>query len=593
MTSISSQGPQAARAKDGGFALIEVIVALGIFLMIIAALTPQVVAGLRSITRSNDSTVLKAVAQGELDRLRSLPFRVSLGTAAVATPDPKVDLLDLYFPDTTAASTPSCAGPAGYSMPGVDGTWQGYVTSASSKCDYEPSPPFYRTTNVQTRAPLGTIAIVRDVQFLTAGTSSAPTAAPTAAPSLYKAADVTHNAPPTPQVGVTVTVLYNNEGRTKAYTVFTQIARRDDSTPVLRSSLDVSALQVSSKTPDGSIESLSAGAVNVVGLVADATTTTAALSSIAGRIATGDPITSLSGYGAGSTFAAPSSANVSTVTDNGSVSAGCQYVCWGHTSSGADGDGAAAVTADSGLPRAGAFDDQLRASLDGGEPSALWFDNVPPSGSYRADLGLDAAKHAVRLEGTSLMSSSLVPPSICPFNAPSSLRLSSSGYLTSDNQSDGDGRDTVTCGVSQAASVALLPTTADWAADGIVRVTLKGEYAWCGVSNDVADGGVGLDIAVQVSDGNGGYQAPLSLGSSFDPSSVTIPGHGSLAQYVSALTLDTGGVTKSGSHVTASVPGLRLVTTPLRSDAMDPTGLDQDSAIMLKVGSLSCESEVS
>ena len=97
----------AAPRDDAGFTLVEVVVAIGIFLVVMTALVPQLITGLRAVTVANTSTVLKTVAQQEIERLRGLPFRVSLGGDST-TIEPDIDLLDLYFPNLDPATAPNC-----------------------------------------------------------------------------------------------------------------------------------------------------------------------------------------------------------------------------------------------------------------------------------------------------------------------------------------------------------------------------------------------------------------------------------------------------------------------------------------------------
>jgi prepilin-type N-terminal cleavage/methylation domain-containing protein len=119
---------------QSGFTLIEVIVALSIFLITMVGVIPLLVGSVRGASLSRSYTVGKNVALEAMERARGFPYYVDYptqkGYTANVAPFRKVDLLDLYYPSfdasgtytttcTTSASTnPACPRslPAGYSL---------------------------------------------------------------------------------------------------------------------------------------------------------------------------------------------------------------------------------------------------------------------------------------------------------------------------------------------------------------------------------------------------------------------------------------------------------------------------------------------
>ncbi len=258
------------KVGDEGFTLLEVIVALGIFVVIVTALLPMFVGGIRSVATADHEGVVKGLLQQEVEQLRGLPYRVSLGASGDGT-DEDVDLLDLYYPNVsdTAPASVTCPGAAGFSMGGVP-TWEGYVAAgapAAARCPFEPAGAFFRTVAPTTNARLGPIAIVRDVQFLSGGTPSSPTPTPKAPRTTYDSAHAVTNYPPSTQVGVTVSVVFTDRGVTKVRSLFTQIEKHDAGPTLVTTKVDAQAVEITSLAPDGATESLSGGVVSLAGSV--------------------------------------------------------------------------------------------------------------------------------------------------------------------------------------------------------------------------------------------------------------------------------------------------------------------------------------
>ncbi len=95
-----SRGPRAscrhAATEDDGFSLIEVVVALGVFLVVMTAVLPLIVGGLRGTARAGQVTEQKGVVEAQLERMRNLPWHVAPNAGQF------IDVLDRYFPNLTA-----------------------------------------------------------------------------------------------------------------------------------------------------------------------------------------------------------------------------------------------------------------------------------------------------------------------------------------------------------------------------------------------------------------------------------------------------------------------------------------------------------
>ena len=201
--------------SDAGFTLVEVMVALGVLVVLLTALLPQLVVGIRSTATAQTITQAKGVAQGQLERMRSMPYHV--GRAA----GPYLDVLDRYFTNLAPAPAIICESGGKYLAPST--SWSGYVADAS-RCDYEPrSGPFYRYVVPHPATgpdPFAGFEVVVATQFLDGDTP--PGVVTPVAP--YDTQTAGRDRPASSQIGVTVTVLQPRGGTVRPVTTYTQIA---------------------------------------------------------------------------------------------------------------------------------------------------------------------------------------------------------------------------------------------------------------------------------------------------------------------------------------------------------------------------------
>jgi type II secretory pathway pseudopilin PulG len=71
---------------DDGFSLVEVIVALALTMVVLVALLPQLLVGIKGAALANDVTEAKGVVQGQLERMRNLPYHVAPSARASYRP---------------------------------------------------------------------------------------------------------------------------------------------------------------------------------------------------------------------------------------------------------------------------------------------------------------------------------------------------------------------------------------------------------------------------------------------------------------------------------------------------------------------------
>jgi prepilin-type N-terminal cleavage/methylation domain-containing protein len=107
-----------------GFTLIEIMVAMMIFLTISAGVAGTLTAGLRSTVSTRIATRAKAVAQQQIEEMRSRVFYVPYSTNPETGTITDIDLLDRYFPNMNANHESDDQG------------WQGWYTASGDDAYY-------------------------------------------------------------------------------------------------------------------------------------------------------------------------------------------------------------------------------------------------------------------------------------------------------------------------------------------------------------------------------------------------------------------------------------------------------------------------
>lgn len=587
--------PHGRDSDDAGFSLLEIVVALGVLSVVLVAMVPQLVGSLQATGTAREVSQAKGVAQGQLERMRHLPFHIARNAGDY------VDVLDYYYRNRVApTSSPVCTSGGRFVV--LTASNSGYVAPGASRCAYEPaSGAFYRTvTTVPTTAGLPGYTLVVSTQFLSGATPPAPVTPS----STYDTQTTGKDTPATPQIGATATVLQNRRGTIKPATAYTQIAERLPSVTRIRSEVDVRAVDVGSTTPDGVPLTLSAGLLNLTGAVSYASTAGANLAATSGALATGEQ-----GGGAGATLSAPP--DVETVATSSAAAAlpvgGCGYACWGQTMA-----SSFSMAADDGLPNVGSSVKPAQVRISDTANSGLTFGNSPTS-DYRPELSLTPPLLRVDTSQAGLATGL----SGCGVSASGSAsRLSATGYLRSTAEDSTE--EVEACGVARTTALELFPTT--FAPNGVVRVELDRAASRCLVQGGAHTASATVEYQAVVRYWNGsGYTvaATVTPGQTTDalesvPLTTSVGGGLTLGDYISSWSsLTSSGVVTAHADGVAQVkvPGIvKIVSQPVRPAAAatgtptvsptptptpSPTAAaatenDETSAVSVTVGALSC-----
>lgn len=578
------------RRADDGFALIEVIVAIGIITVVLTALLPQLIVGIRSSGTSQLITQAKGIAQGQLERMRNLPYHV-----APAAGDYR-DVLDRYYRNLTPAGTPSgtppCTTGGKYVEPQAG--WTGYVSGAA-RCGYEPATgDFYRYVGP---APASGFSVVVDTQFLSGAT---PPTAVTPPPG-YDTQVAGKDSPSSFQIGVTVTVLYADHATLKPVSTYTQIADQPTATSRIKLSSSAAAVEVGSVTTTNGALSLAAGLLNLSGALTYASTASGTLASTSAGLATGEQQT-----GASTTVDAPPSLTATTQLGSaGDLSSGCALACWGATQL-----DLAAMSAADGLPNVGSPDTPMQSLLTSDTNHGLSFSNSAPT-AYRPGLDLDGP--LVRLASTATASASGTSVGCGPGTTGATSYVNASGYLTSTGHDTTPADSVEACSVARTSTIALFPTT--FAPQGVVQVELMRATARCQVTGLGHTPAVSYDYdaVVKYHDGpTGNYVTAAEITpalttdtlAGMDLSTIAVGGNHQLGDYVaswSAFLSSSVQPTSGNGTAAVQLPAVfKLTSQPVRPGteqevAGDGTVLlsnvELASAVSFSTGAVGCSAQ--
>jgi prepilin-type N-terminal cleavage/methylation domain-containing protein len=576
------RGPE--RGPDSGFSLIEVIVALGVLTIVMVTLLPQLVVGITSTGTARLVTQAKGVAQGQLERMRNLPFHI-----APAAGDHR-DVLDTYYRNLTAPGvTPVCTTGSGYAVPHVG--WSGYVSATAERCTYEPAGAFYRKVEELPAANgIGRFTMVVDTQFLSGSTPPQPVTPREG----YDTQTTGRDTPASSQIGITVTLLYADRQTLRPVTTFTQISQQPATTTRAEAEADVTTIEVSSVTSANGAVSLSSGLLHLTGSLTYASTAGASLTGTSAGLATGEQAS-----GATATVSAPPAQAAATRTSGEGwlASTDCELACWGSTRL-----DVAALSAESALPNVGSQAAPMQALLTDTLRNGVSFGNSAAS-AYRTDLKLTPP--LLRLHPDAAPTASGISPGCVPGGTGTPAYVEASAYVRTTGP---DSTAVESCAVARTASLSMFPTS--FAPRGLVVIELQKASARCLVQggDHLATTASDFRAVVKYWDTRGagpdddGYSTAGEIvpGMSEDPldavpmSTVVFEGGEPtqdllLSHYIaswSSLTDEEVARSQVGGSAEVTLPGVvRIASQPVRQGATAP---DETSVVSVTLGAVSC-----
>lgn len=581
--------------RDTGFSVLEIVVAIALLAVVLTAAAPQMIASIRATNTAKLQSQAKGVLQGALDTMRTLPFRV-----APAAGDHR-DLLDTYYRNLTGPNTTAnCLTDGEFAVP--QPSWSGYLAPATARCPYEPNGAAYRKVIAGGTGDLPTgFTVVLATQFVSAATTPLVlTPAPT-----YDTQTAGRDRPPSSQVGVTATVFYNDHGRWRDDTVYTQMASRTPNEVRIDLQAHATAVEIGTTLTTDATHSLTVGQLDLTGALSNTSQARANLVAVTGA-------NSVTGRrdGAALTVSAPYSNLVTLNAPVGDMASGCSETCWAATAI-----PPFTVQADDGLPRAGVTDvGSLLNPVQTLLPDNLTRDGFQFRGSTPTLAGVQ--NPLVSLDATPPEDSLLTNLADGLFHCAFSVAGPTSHATTSGFTNATDELATVNplsadaCAGSRTNVVRILPTAT--APDGLVRVTVRAS-ARCTVSGVSHTPSTSTDYQAQVEywkwspavlDLLGvvlipGYGQYVSAGA-VTPTTTTDPLAGvnlsgvyvddslrTLADYIESwagLTVDRVATVAAGHVAEVNVPALVTVQTkPLAGDA--------DTGVSVALGAASCRAE--
>jgi hypothetical protein len=565
-------------------------------MVVMVAVLPQLVIGLRGTSQANQLSEVKGVAQSRIETMRNLPYRVAPAA------ERRIDVLDTYFPDLTEPTVAAlvCGSGNAYTKP-EPSTWTGYVPAAKRCSAYEPAAgPFYRRVDDVARPSGGVYTVVTDTQFMDSTASSPYAPQPLTPTSGYDSAREGFDKPASSELAVTVTVFYQSKNTLRLVTTYTQISEVVRSPVRVEGKANAAAITMSSTDGDDLSLSMGAGNVDLAGSLSSVSKASATLSSIAARQSSDDAL----GLRVGTVVAPPTATLDPALADTagGSMpsSASCLFACWGATQI-----ERFTASADGGLPAltGGGSGDPLSPVEARGTGSALSFGKTATSSPspYLPDLQLLAAQPIVNLPATSA-----IAPAVCGASRGGSF--TGRGYLRTTSAS------VDTCAEAASGGVALFPTT--FAPDGVVRLTLNYAATRCTVNPTASTRAATYlySFDVEYFDPEiAGYRKASTVYDSSTGSALPAESLGSLRDKVVKVAAGTSPELKVGSYIAswsspasplvaapkttltsaeAALPGVvQLVSQPLRPRrASQPAGetIDPSSTLSLTLGAVSC-----
>lgn len=568
------------RDDDGGFSLIEIVIAMGLLSVVLLSSLPMLLSMLASTVTTKMNTQAKNLAQERLEQLRDLRFHVDRQNG------PFLDLLDLYYTNANAAGTTT-------PVPASGGTLNGrYVSTGSAK---GVAAPLYESAT----GPLtGATDFQQFVlaQFLAADGSVLPKAQFENNYDSQDPAGTGVDAPPSLTVRFTVVTEWTQSGSAKEYRTTTIITDGRPEVPLIQTQAKGVAITVDSTAADASTLQLQGGLATLDGAQSSGSSVSGY---VTGAVATrtGEPSTA----GKVIQFALPDQAVATTGAGGAQGSSTCGWFAFGPNRV---ANGTADIS--SGLPKSPSNVDDaggpkvIAGSIDRGTGNGcgvLSFDNLAGDGA-----ALSTASGPGLHMGA--------PPYVrVPDGSSTGDGVLGSGYVTSSALTTSPQQSKAGARVAMNEAAVIFPGNPNSGGKGLMSLRISNGSVDCVSGSGSASGTV-----------TGSYTAVVEWWGKA-PSDTTFRWHTATYTYDNTAatpltvtgdvwtpaTTDVGGGTMLSSLVTATLPsatngvvstgqvtGLRgfpngiltVTTAPTRpvSSEVRPG----DSAIKIQLGQLSC-----
>lgn len=569
--------------------MLEVVVAIAIFGVVMAAVGPQMIGSMRASGTAKLVSQAKGVLQGQLDAMRTLPFRVSPSAG-----DHR-DLLDTYYRDLAPpAGVPAC----GAETPNEPlATWTGYVSGFdSARCSYEQTAgAFYRKVIGPGTAGLPPrFAVVLNTTFVAA------TVTPTVlAPKIgYTSQLAGADRPPSSQVGVTATVLYSVHGRWKPITAYTQIASRTASETRIKLDARATAVEIGAGMVSGESITMAGGQLELNGSLSTTSQARANLSAFGAA-------SSVTGRREGAALAvqAPYANPLPEYADAGDLASACTATCWAPSSI-----PSFIAAADNGLPRVGVPGvPGLLTPVQTQVPETL----TRTGFQFRAESpvlpGLSSTLVSMDPLGAGSAGTPVTGLYNCAFPMTTAAsHLAGSGFINStDETASASPLSVESCAGAHADVIRVLPTS--FAPEGLLRITARSAarcrvaglahtpsaevsyraevqyWTWTpGVYGISAGHGEYLSAGIITPDTTSDPLAAISLSTPVTDTEVL----GDYIESLTGLTRDRLFVAATGHTAEVTIPALVAVQTRPVAGAGNP-----GTAVSVAVGAASCRAE--
>lgn len=188
---------------EQGLGLVEIMVAMMIFMVVAAGVAGTLIAGLQGTVSARQATMGKAEAQEQVEAMRGMVFYVPYSTDPDVGTTADFDLLDVYYPDTGTTQVTDSRG------------WAGWYTSSAGDAYYTKESP---------ADDLGIVRVVETRFVDNAGDIIVPG-------SGYDSNEAGSDSPPSNLVQVTVTTEWQERGQDQSYSLETMISSVGQAVP--------------------------------------------------------------------------------------------------------------------------------------------------------------------------------------------------------------------------------------------------------------------------------------------------------------------------------------------------------------------------